>query len=126
MVSLLLASDNKAAASQVLKDAVEWYKKSEINSGDLTDMWRQAVTFHLRGGEAETAANSLEELCKSNPEDIKILAQLAIPYAQFNRTKAHEAGKKLPALDTLTNASEIDSLEATNCLVSTKAVIFRK
>ncbi|KAG4065073.1 hypothetical protein HA402_007470 [Bradysia odoriphaga] len=122
IVSLLLGSDNKAAASQVLKDAVEWYKKSKINSGDLTDMWRQAATFHLRGGEAETAASSLEELRKSNPQDMKILAQLVIAYAQFNPNKAQEASKKLPALDTLTNATEIDNLEATNWMMSTKAV----
>lgn len=43
VVSLLQGSDNKAVASQVLKDAVEWYKKSRINSGDLTNMWRQAA-----------------------------------------------------------------------------------
>lgn len=122
IVSLLLGSDNKAAASQVLKDAVEWYKKSKINSDGLTDMWRQAATFHLRGGEAETAASSLEELRKSNPQDMKILAQLVIAYAQFNRTKAQDASKKLPALDTLTNATEIDNLEATNWMMSTKAV----
>lgn len=122
IVSLLLGSENKTAASQVLKDAVEWYKKSQFNSGDLTDMWRQAATFHLRGGEAETAASSLEELRKTNPQDMKILAQLVIAYAQFSPSKAQEASKKLPALDTLTNAAEIDNLEATNWMMSTKAV----
>lgn len=110
------------AASQVLKDAVEWYKKSKLTSGDLTDMWRQAADFHLRGGEVETAASSLEELLKSNPQDMKILAQLVIAYAQYNPSKAQEISKRLPALDKLTNAIEIDSLEATNWMMSTKAV----
>lgn len=122
IVSLLLGTDNKAAASQVLKDAVEWYKKGNVNSGDLTDMWRQAADFHLRGGEAETAASSLEELLKANPQDMKIVAQLVIAYASFDQKKAQNASKRLPALDSLTNAVEIDNLESTNWMMSTKAV----
>lgn len=121
LVSLLLGIDNKVAASQVLKDAVEWYKMKKVNSGDLTDMWRQAADFHLRGGEAETAASSLEELLKANPKDMKILAQLVIAYSSFNQKKAHEASKRLPLLDSLTNATEIDNLESTNWMMSTKA-----
>lgn len=117
-----MGTDNKAAASQVLKDAVEWYKKGKVNSGDLTDMWRQAADFHLRGGEAETAASSLEELLKANPQDMKIVAQLVIAYASFDQRKAQEASKRLPALDSLTNATEIDNLESTNWMMSTKAV----
>lgn len=122
VVSLLLGIDNKLAAAKVLEDAVEWYKRNNINSGDLTDMWRQAANFHLRGGKAEIAASSLEELYKTNPNDMKILAQLVIAYAQFDPKKAQDASKKLPALDTLTNANEIDNLEATNWMMSTKAV----
>uniref|UniRef100_A0A1L8DW84 Signal recognition particle subunit SRP72 n=1 Tax=Nyssomyia neivai TaxID=330878 RepID=A0A1L8DW84_9DIPT len=122
IVSLLLGTDNKAAASEVLKNAVEWYKKSKVSVGDLSDMWRQAADFHLRGGEAETAASSLEELFRTNPSDMKILAQLVIAYAQFNPKKAQEASRKLPTLETLTTATEIDHLEATNWMMSTKAV----
>ena len=122
LVSLHLGMDNKLAASQVLKDAVEWYKKSKVSTGDLTDMWRQAADFHLRGGEAETAASSLEELIKTNPQDVKTLAQLVIAYAQFNQKKAQEMSRKLPTLDTLTSSTEIDNLEATNWMMSTKAV----
>ncbi|XP_058823850.1 signal recognition particle subunit SRP72 [Topomyia yanbarensis] len=123
LVTLYLGLDNKAAASSILKNAVEWYKKNKGTAGgDLTDMWRQAASFHLRGGESETAAKSLEELLKTNPTDMKILAQLVIAYAQFNPKKAQEASKKLPALDTLTTASEIDALEATNWMMIAKAV----
>ncbi|XP_059612513.1 signal recognition particle subunit SRP72 [Phlebotomus argentipes] len=122
LVSLLLGMDNKQGASEVLKNAVEWYKKNKGNVGDLSDMWRQAADFHLRGGEAETAASSLEELFRTNPTDMKILAQLVIAYAQFNPAKAQEASRKLPTLETLTTATEIDHLEATNWMMSTKAV----
>ncbi|XP_055679226.1 signal recognition particle subunit SRP72 [Lutzomyia longipalpis] len=121
LVSLLLGTDDKQAASQVLKNAVEWYKKHKARVEDLSDMWRQAADFHLRGGEAETAASSLEELLRTNPSDMKNLAQLVIAYAQFNPKKAKEASRKLPALETLTTASEIDHLEATNWMMSTKA-----
>lgn len=122
IVSLHLGMDNKTAASNVLKDCVEWYKKNKsASAGDLTDMWRQAANFHLRGGAAETAASSLEELLKSNPTDEKILAQLVIAYAKYDAKKAQEASKRLPALDSFTNNAEIDALEATNWMMSTKA-----
>lgn len=122
IVSLLLGTDNKAAASQVLKDSVEWYKKSKTSGGDLTDMWRQAANFHLRGGEAEIAASSLEELLKINPKDEKTLAQLVIAYAKYDPEKAKQVSTKLPALDSITNSAEIDVLEATNWMMNTKAV----
>jgi signal recognition particle subunit SRP72 len=122
LVSLYLGSNDKSAASEILKVAVEWYKKNKTNVGDLTDMWRQAADFHLRGGEAETAAKSLEELMRANPSDMKILAQLVIAYAQFDQSKAQQASKKLPALETLTTQAEIDELEATNWMMIAKAV----
>lgn len=122
LVSLYLGSNDKSAASEILKVAVDWYKKNKTNVGDLTDMWRQAADFHLRGGEAETAAKSLEELLRSNPADMKILAQLVIAYAQFDPVKAQQSSKKLPALETLTTQAEIDELEATNWMMIAKAV----
>lgn len=122
IVSLLIGIDNQSAASEILKESVEWYRKNKIADSDLSDMWRQAANFHLRGGEAETAASSLEELLKCNPNDEKILAQLVIAYAKFNTKKAQETSKRLPALDSLTNATEIDALEASNWMMSTKAV----
>ncbi|XP_055375188.1 signal recognition particle subunit SRP72 [Condylostylus longicornis] len=122
LVTLYLGLDNKKAASDILKSAVEWYKKHKVSGGNLSDMWRQAAEFHLRGGAAETAASSLEELLKSNPNDMKVLAQLVIAYAQFDPKKAQQVSKKLPALEALTTASEIDILEATNWMMSTKAV----
>lgn len=122
IVSLHLGMDNKTAASNVLKESVDWYKKNKsASAGDLTDMWRQAANFHLRGGEAETAASSLEELLKSNPTDEKVLAQLVIAYAKYDPKKAQDASKRLPALDSLTSNVEIDALEATNWMMSTKA-----
>ncbi|KAH8292073.1 hypothetical protein KR054_004514 [Drosophila jambulina] len=121
LVSLYLGTDNKPAASALLKSAVDWYKKNNVSSGDLSDMWRQAAEFHLRGGASETAASSLEELLKLNPSDTKVLAQLVIAYAQFQPKRALEISRKLPKLETLTTASEIDALEAANWVMSAKA-----
>lgn len=122
LVTLLLGIDDKQQASQVLKDAVEYYKKSNISGENLSDMYRQAATFHLRGGEAETAAKSLEELLKTSPNDMKILAQLVLAYAKFDTAKAQEVSKRLPKLDALTKTAEIDALEATNWTMIAKAV----
>ncbi|XP_055905256.1 signal recognition particle subunit SRP72 [Eupeodes corollae] len=121
LVTLYLGTDNKQAASALLKSAVDWYKKNNVSSADLSDMWRQAAEFHLRGGATETAASSLEELLKLKPNDMKVIAQLVIAYAQINPKKALDVSKKLPALETLTTASEIDALEAANWVMSTKA-----
>lgn len=122
IVSLHLGMDNKTAASNVLKQSVDWYKKNKSAlAGDLTEMWRQAADFHLREGAAATAASSLEELLKTNPNDEKILAQLVTAYAKYDAKKAQEASKRLPPLDSLTNNVEIDALESTNWMMSTKA-----
>uniref|UniRef100_A0AAG5CXK1 Signal recognition particle subunit SRP72 n=1 Tax=Anopheles atroparvus TaxID=41427 RepID=A0AAG5CXK1_ANOAO len=124
LVTLHLGLDNKQAASEILKSAVDWYKRQKggISDADLSDMWRQAASFHLRGGEPATAAKSLEELLRTHPNDMKLLAQLVIAYAQFDPAKAQQASKRLPALETLTTVSEIDALEATNWMMIAKAV----
>lgn len=121
LVTLNLGMGNKSAASNVLKEAVEWCKKNKGNEEDLTDMWRQAADYHLRGGEPEIAAKSLEELLKQDKKNKKILAQLVIAYAQFNPNKAKELSTNLPKLETLTTSSDIDQLEAANWMMS-KAV----
>lgn len=122
LVSLL--SDNRQGASEILRQSVEWYKTGKVNAGDLSEMWRQAADFHMRGGQPEVAASSLEELYRKNPSDMRILAQLVIAYAQFDPAKAQQASKSLPALkDTAsTTNQEVDALEATNWMMSTKAV----
>ncbi|XP_053680313.1 signal recognition particle subunit SRP72 [Anopheles nili] len=125
LVTLHLGLDNKQAASEILKSAVDWYKRQKsasISDADLSDMWRQAASFHLRGGEPETAAKSLEELLRTHPSDMKLLAQLVIAYAQFDPKRAQQASKRLPTLETLTTVSEIDALEATNWMMIAKAV----
>lgn len=120
LVSLM--SDNRVGASEVLKQSVDWYKGNKDKAGDLSEMWRQAADFHMRGGQPEVAASSLEELLKKKPSDVKILAQLVIAYAQFDPSKAQKASKDLPSLDASASAAEVDQLEAANWMMATKAV----
>jgi hypothetical protein len=56
----------------------------QVSTGDLGTLWRQAADFHLRGGEPDVAAKSLEELLRINPGDRKTLAQLVVAYAQVS------------------------------------------
>lgn len=120
LVSLM--SDNRQGASETLKQSVEWYKSNKEKAGDLSEMWRQAADFHMRGGQPEVAASSLEELLRKSPNDMKIVAQLVIAYASFDPAKAQKASKALPPLDASASAQEVDQLEAANWMMATKAV----
>merc|ERR1712083_516297 len=98
LVTLYLAKDNRQGAAELLKDAVEWNKKSGGAKSGLASMavvWRKTAEFHLKSGEAKVAAESLEELQKLEP-GLSTLAQLVLAYAKFDLTKAM-ASKKLPA-----------------------------
>ncbi|KAI5706955.1 hypothetical protein M8J75_012858 [Diaphorina citri] len=119
LVSLYLASQSRDRASKILEQTVDWYRKTKVNSSDLTTLWRQAADFHLRGGESTVAAKSLEELLKVQPDDKKTLAQLVIAYAQFDAKKALALSKKLPQLDPVT---DVDVLESSNWVMGAKVI----
>ncbi|KAK6635587.1 hypothetical protein RUM44_000841 [Polyplax serrata] len=122
LVTLYLSEDNKAKASEIFKNAVDWYKnRKQSNQGDLSALWRQAADFHLRSGEPQVAANSLEELLRLNPSDNKTLAQLVIAYAQFDSTKAQNLSKQLPQ-SNLSKAGDVELLENSNWMMGTKVI----
>ncbi|KAK7793568.1 hypothetical protein R5R35_000404 [Gryllus longicercus] len=122
LVTLYLADNNRDGASNVLKAAVDWYRKNKVSTGDLSTLWRQAADFHLRGGEPAVAAKSLEELLRQNPSDKKTLAQLVIAYAQFDPAKAQSLSKQLPPLDFSERAADVDALETSNWMMGTKVI----
>ncbi|XP_075223088.1 signal recognition particle 72 isoform X2 [Lycorma delicatula] len=122
LVTLYLAQNNRDTASQVLQQAVEWYRKNKVSSGDLSALWRQAADFHLRGGEPAVAARSLSELLKLNPDDKKTLAQLIIAYAQFDPSKAKALSKQLATSADLSPVTDVDTLEAANWMMGTKVI----
>ncbi|XP_051164585.1 signal recognition particle subunit SRP72 [Leptopilina boulardi] len=122
LVTLHMAENNRERASEILKDAVNYYKKNKENTGNLGTLWRQAADFHLRGGEVTVAAASLEELLAASPSDTKTLAQLVIAYAQFDPVKAQQLSKRLPPLDHLTENMDVDALESSNWVIGSKVV----
>lgn len=122
LVTLYLAENNSEKASTIFKNAVDWYKnKKKSNQGDLSALWRQAADFHLRSGDPQVAANSLEELLRLNPADNKTLAQLVIAYAQFDPDKAQSLSKQLPQLN-LSNSADVEILETSNWMMGTKVI----
>ncbi|KAJ1525695.1 hypothetical protein ONE63_008906 [Megalurothrips usitatus] len=119
LVTLYLADNNREGASKVLRDAVDWYERSK-DKGDLRLLWRQAADLHMRSGEPNIAAQSLEELLRLNPDSKKTLAQLVIAYAQFDPAKATALSKKLPNLDV--QGQDVDALETSNWIMGTKVI----
>jgi len=112
LVTLYLAKDNRQGAAELLKDAVEWNKKSGGAKSGLASMavvWRKTAEFHLKSGEAKVAAESLEELQKLEP-GLSTLAQLVLAYAKFDLTKAMAVSKKLPAFTA--GSVDVDTLES--------------
>merc|ERR1712013_242242 len=112
LVTLYLAKDNRQGAAELLKDAVEWNKKSGGAKSGLASMavvWRKTAEFHLKSGEAKVAAESLEELQKLEP-GLSTLAQLVLAYAKFDLTKAMAVSKKLPAFTS--GSVDVDTLES--------------
>ena len=112
LVTLYLAKDNRQAAAELLKAAVEWNKKSSSAKSGVASMatvWRKTAEFHLKSGEAQVAAESLEELQKLEP-GLSTLAQLVLAYARFDLTKALAVSKKLPAFTS--GSVDVDTLES--------------
>ena len=54
LVCLHLAKDDKKAAADLLKSAVDWNKKSGSKSSGMAVVWRKTAEFHLKTGEAES------------------------------------------------------------------------
>lgn len=84
LITLYSAEGKEDVAQKIYKETVEWYKVNKKTEGDLTNLWKQAAEFHLRNGQAQVAANSLEELLRENPSDKRALGQLIIAYAEVN------------------------------------------
>merc|ERR1719411_1683537 len=67
LVCLHLAKDDKKPTADLLKSAVDWNKKSGSKSSGMAVVWRKTAEFPLKTGEAEVAAESLEQLQQLEP-----------------------------------------------------------
>jgi len=112
LVCLHLAMDNRKAAAELLKAAVEWNKQSgtaQSSGVAMATVWRKTAEFHLKSGEARVAAQSLEELQKLEP-GLSTLAQLVLAYARFDLSQALAVSKKLPPFSA--GSVDVDTLES--------------
>ncbi|XP_059161427.1 signal recognition particle subunit SRP72-like [Physella acuta] len=112
LVTLYLSQEDKDAASEVLINAVNWYKKNEPKSSSLLTLTRANADFQLRNGKPEEAAKMLEDLRKANPNDALVLAQLISSYSQFDAAKAQQISKDLPSVVKIIAGLDVDALEA--------------
>ncbi|KAK9889217.1 hypothetical protein WA026_004495 [Henosepilachna vigintioctopunctata] len=110
LTTIYLALGEEAVALNVFEKSVDWYKKNKVK-GDLTHMWRQAAEFHIRNGHAKVAANSLEELLRTNSDDKKILAQLVLALSQFDEKRALALSNDLPSVGELSEGLDLESIQ---------------
>uniref|UniRef100_A0A0A9WRU6 Signal recognition particle subunit SRP72 n=2 Tax=Lygus hesperus TaxID=30085 RepID=A0A0A9WRU6_LYGHE len=123
LVSMYMEMGSPEDASRILEKAVSWNRKNKSTSaGDLSALWRHAADLHLRNGQPEIAAASLEELLKINPNDTVTLAQLIVAYAQFNPNKANQLSEKLPGLVDFTPNMDTDALESSSWMMGLKVM----
>lgn len=114
LITLYLNCGKEDVALKVFERTVDWYKKRNVEQGDLSEMWRQAAEFHIRNGHPQVAANSLEELLRSNPNDKKTIAQLILAYAKFDSARVTQLTKQLPETKGLTSDVDLENLENSN------------
>ncbi|XP_071533763.1 signal recognition particle subunit SRP72 [Panulirus ornatus] len=112
LVTLFMSLDDRDGASAVLRQAVEWHKKNKTSAVHLGELWRHAADFHLRSGDAPTAAASLLELHKLNPKDVNTLAQLITAYARYDVSRAQTLSRELPPVSSIVGEVDGDALEA--------------
>ncbi|KAH9518925.1 Signal recognition particle core component [Bulinus truncatus] len=112
LAALYLSQEDKESASEVLINAVNWYKINDPKSPYLLTLTRANADFQLKNGKAEEAAKMLEDLRKANPKDALVLAQLISSYAQFDPAKAQQISKDLPPVAKIIAGLDVDALEA--------------
>ena len=65
----------------------------------------------MDSGNPKAAAEMLEEIHKTRPSDVAVLAELIGAYSTYDEAKAAEASQKLPSLEELTEGINIDEVE---------------
>ncbi|XP_050509494.1 signal recognition particle subunit SRP72 [Diabrotica virgifera virgifera] len=113
LTTLYLGIGKEDVALKVFEKTVEFYKKNNVKGVNLSQLWRQAAEFHIKKGLPQVAANSLEELLKTNKNDLRLIAQLILGYAQFNEPKAVKLAAQLTPTEELAKEVDLDALEAT-------------
>ncbi len=122
MVSLYnkLGLNNEVA--NLLQDAIDYVKNSGTDENILQIYLKKKANFQIKYGDYQNAAQTLEILYASNPNDYKLLSQLINTYSKFDENKAKSLSEKLPPLDKLfqNSAIDVDTLEKQFSMMSTK------
>ncbi|XP_023232347.1 signal recognition particle subunit SRP72-like [Centruroides sculpturatus] len=122
LVTLYLSLEDRDTAINVFKESINWYKKNNLQSQEMTILSQQYAEFLLKCGQPEGAAMLLEEMRKSDPHNAKILARLISAYSQFDPIKAKEVSHELPSLGDVSDSVSVDNLETTSWSMGTKYV----
>ncbi|VEN64493.1 unnamed protein product [Callosobruchus maculatus] len=110
LTTLYLGLGDEQMALKVFQRTVEYYKRNEITKAGLSSLWRQAAEFHIKKGLPQVAANSLEELLKTDSNDRKLIAQLILACSQFDIPRALELSKRLPDVKDIAKDVDIEAL----------------
>ncbi|XP_033633560.1 signal recognition particle subunit SRP72-like [Asterias rubens] len=111
LVALYTNLENTEGAIGVLDKAVEWYKREGGQQNELNTLLRENTNFKLKQGKSQAAVSMLEDLRKSNPDDVRTLAQLISAYSKFDPQRAQELSKELPPVEAFSGALDVDALE---------------
>ncbi|XP_041476558.1 signal recognition particle subunit SRP72-like [Lytechinus variegatus] len=120
LVALYVGMENGESAIGVLDEAVNWYKQYGGPQNELNILLRENTAFKLKRGQSQAATSMLEDLRRSNPGDIKTLAQLISAYSKFDPKRAQELSKELPSVAQLSADVDVDVLENTPLTLSTR------
>ncbi|XP_018016698.1 signal recognition particle subunit SRP72 isoform X2 [Hyalella azteca] len=115
LVVLYTAKKNKAAVSNIYKEAANWHHKNKSGApaDALEAMLRRAADHHLKEGDPQAAALALEQLREICPgAATAVLPALLHAYAQFDANKAKQLSQELPDVPIPEGGADADALEA--------------
>jgi len=124
LISIYTELEKDSKAVKVLDDAIKYHKNASASGGDLlVKMLRRSARYKLDSGDAEAAAELLEEIHKNKPDDVAVLAELIGAYSTFDEVRAEKTASKLPPLEQLTEGVNIEEVEQWAKATSYKKII---
>jgi signal recognition particle subunit SRP72 len=119
LVSLHTGRGQRDKAIGFVNQALDKINREKSKSPDAEiKLLKQAAAFHFKGGDAQKAANCLEQLVKlessTGETNTGNLARLVLLYSQFDPALAQKTSQQLPplTLDSGPGAVDVDALEA--------------
>lgn len=133
LISIYSNLGQEEKAVQILDESIKYQKENGESNENLIKMLRLSgeyirfyttecrlytevkliivAKYKLDSGNPKAAAEMLEEIHKTRPSDVAVLAELIGAYSTYDEAKAAEASQKLPSLEELTEGINIDEVE---------------